>query len=122
MLLEINQRDEGIAVPVLKLSTISLKCMDECRYNSMLVFLISALHGGKWSASWPRQFISREIKPAIHWIGGWMGQSWSGCCRKEKNFWLSLELSPYSPVIQPAPSHLVTEPTKPKLGTQLDKI
>jgi hypothetical protein len=36
-------------------------------------FLISALGGGKWSASRPGSFIPRERDPGIHWIGGWVG-------------------------------------------------
>lgn len=121
-LLEINQREEGIVVPVLNLCTISSKCMDEWRYNSMHVFLISALYAGKRSASWPSQCIPREIKPAIHWTGSWMGPDLVWLLWKEKNLWLCLELNPYSPGIQPVPIHTFTEPTKPKSATQLDKI
>jgi hypothetical protein len=36
-------------------------------------FLTSALQGGKWSASRPGRFTSREIAAGIHWIGGWVG-------------------------------------------------
>jgi hypothetical protein len=37
------------------------------------VFLISALDGGEWSASWPGCFILGVRVPATHWIGGWVG-------------------------------------------------
>jgi hypothetical protein len=35
------------------------------------VFLISALVGGKWSASRPGRFTSTGA-PSTHWVGGWM--------------------------------------------------
>jgi hypothetical protein len=35
--------------------------------------LTSALDGGKWSASRPSRFTSRERAPGIHWIGSWVG-------------------------------------------------
>jgi hypothetical protein len=36
-------------------------------------FLISALDGCEWSASYPGRFIPGERVPAIHRIGGWVG-------------------------------------------------
>jgi hypothetical protein len=35
--------------------------------------LISALHGGEWSASSPAAFTPRKRAPGTHWIGGWVG-------------------------------------------------
>jgi hypothetical protein len=36
-------------------------------------FLISAVDGGEWSASYPDRFTPRERAPSTHWIGGWVG-------------------------------------------------
>jgi hypothetical protein len=36
--------------------------------------LISALHGGEWSASCLGRFNPRESAPNTHWIGGWVGR------------------------------------------------
>jgi hypothetical protein len=54
----------------------------EWRYSSTTLNL--ALDGGEQSASRPGRFNPEEIAPAIHWIGGWVGLSWSRCCG-EKN-------------------------------------
>jgi len=37
------------------------------------LFLTSALEIGKWSASGPGLFITRETAPGTHWTGGLMG-------------------------------------------------
>jgi hypothetical protein len=46
--------------------------LEEWRYSSTHS-LTSALDGGKWSASRPGRFTSRERVPGTHWIGGWVG-------------------------------------------------
>jgi hypothetical protein len=37
------------------------------------IFLISALNGGKWSASRPGRFTPGESAPRTHWIADWVG-------------------------------------------------
>lgn len=39
--------------------------------------LASAIGGGKWSASRPSRFASRETARSTHYKGGWMGFSWT---------------------------------------------
>ena len=56
------------------------------------LFLNSTLHEGDWSVSYSDCFT-----PNIHCIGGWEvggSQSWSGHCRKEKNFLTLPRLEP----------------------------
>jgi hypothetical protein len=44
------------------------------------------LEGCEWSASRPVDFVSCEMAPGVHSIGGWMGpQRRSGRYREEKN-------------------------------------
>jgi hypothetical protein len=40
---------------------------------ALLIFLISALDGGEWSASCPDRFTPRERAHSAHWIGDWVG-------------------------------------------------
>jgi hypothetical protein len=46
-------------------------------------FLTSTLDGGELSASYPHCFTPGEITPGTHWIGGWVGPSWSECCEEQ---------------------------------------
>jgi hypothetical protein len=43
------------------------------KYGSVTIFLILALGGGEWSASYLDHFTPGERPPNTHWIGGWLG-------------------------------------------------
>jgi hypothetical protein len=59
-------------------------------------FSISALVGGKWSASRPCRFTAADRGPGSHWIGGWLGPR-SGLDTVDKRTCLRWESNPGCP-------------------------
>jgi hypothetical protein len=68
-------------------------------------FLISALDGGKWSATRSDRFTAGERTPGTHWIGGWVGpRAGLEAVEKRKNLSPCRESNPGRPA-----NNLVTE-------------
>jgi hypothetical protein len=83
--------------------------LKEWRY-SCTHSLTSALDGGKWLASRPGRFTSREIAPGAHWIGGWVGpRAVIDAVVKRKIPSLRRESNPRTPIVQPVAQLAMTE-------------
>jgi hypothetical protein len=85
----------------------------EWRYSSTHS-LTSELDGGEWSASRPGRFTPRERSLGTHWIGGWVGsRAVLDAVVKRKIPSPSRESNPRTPIVQPYPSAIPTELSRP---------
>jgi hypothetical protein len=64
-------------------------------------FLTSTLAGGKWKASRPGHFTSKERAPSTHWIGGWVDPR-AGLDDAEKRKFLTVSGFKLRPLSRPA--------------------
>jgi hypothetical protein len=68
------------------------------------VFLISALVGGEWSASYPGRFTPRT--PSIDWIGGRVGpRVGPDDMKRRKKFFPYRDLNSHPSTVQPVANH-----------------